>query len=215
MLRRNLQWAVLLAALCAGCGARPAAEAVPPSPTIAAMAQQPTAAPPAPAPSRAASPQAATAPPLPLATGTPAPGATAEAAPESDDVPFAYLWPEHIPAGMTPAPAESRIARDGELGPGDIGFFVVTFNGGDRKLVVGGGAAEPFPITGRISTLALGERGARLVTSEGQRQLVISGTQGALFVYGVGIAEDELVQVAESLRPIDVAELRRRVAGAP
>jgi hypothetical protein len=121
------------------------------------------------------------------------------------------MWPEYLPAGMAPSPSESRVARDGELGPGDIGFFVVTWNGGGKKLVVGGGAAEAFPLSGRITTVALGERGARLVTSDDQRQLVISGTEGSLFVYGVGIAEEELVRVAESLRPIDVAELRQRV----
>jgi len=123
------------------------------------------------------------------------------------------LWPEYLPEGMAPAARESRIAADGELGPGDIGFFVVTWNGGGRKLVIGGGAAEPFPLSGRITTLEIGGRGARLVTSDKERQLTLSGSEGNVFVYGIGLDEAELIRVAEALRPIDVAEMRQRVNG--
>jgi hypothetical protein len=143
--------------------------------------------------------------------GGSAPGDTTAPA----EAPFAYLWPAYLPEGMAPAARESRVAREGELGPGDIGFFVVTFNGEGRKLVVGGGAAEPLPLTGRITTVRLGERGARMVASGEQRQLAISGYQGALFVYGSGVSEEELLRVAESLAPIDVGEMRRRVGGEP
>jgi hypothetical protein len=200
----------LAALLIAGCGARPQAAVPPRSPTVAAMVPSPSAAPPTAAPAT----QPAAVPSAPAAaTHAPAPTAqsAATAAPAGAEAPFAYLWPEFVPEQMVPAPRESRIARDDELGQGDIGFYVVTFNGGGRKLIIGGGATEALPITGRITTLRLGERGARLITTDDQRQLVISGYQGTLFVYGVGISEDELVRVAESLRPIDVREMRRRV----
>ncbi|HWQ15776.1 MAG TPA: hypothetical protein VNL77_23445 [Roseiflexaceae bacterium] len=205
----RLLLAALGALLIAGCGARPQAAGPGPSPTVVAMVPTPTAAPPTAPPAtrpaaRAAPTVEATSPPAPIAAPGGAPTVAAEA-------PFTYLWPDFVPENMAPAPKESRVAREGELGPGDIGFYVVTFNGGGRKLIVGGGAAEALPITGRITTLRLGERGARLVTNDDQRQLIISGYEGSLFVYGVGLSEEELLRVAGSLRPIDVREMRRRV----
>jgi hypothetical protein len=198
--------ALLLPALLAGCGAPTAAEPAAPSPTIvAAPPRDPVA-----VPTLAATALPATAAPLALATSPPSPASAAEE-PAGAETPFAYLWPAYLPDGMAPAARESRIAADGELGPGDIGFFVVTWNGGGRKLVIGGGAAEPFPLSGRITTMELGGRGARLVTNENQRQLTLSGTEGNVFVYGAGLDEAELVKVAASLRPIDVADLRQRV----
>ena len=204
-----LRWCVAFAAAmsCAGCGGSPAPAAAPPE-SQAAPAPSPAATAPPISPSpRPLNVELEIAPTAPPAASTPAPGQAAS----PTETPFAYLWPEYLPDGMAPSPDESRVARDGELGQGDVGFFIVTFNGDGRKLIVGGGSVEALALSGTIRTVLVGGRGARLVTSGDQRQLILAGTQGTLFVYGAGIEEQELLRVAESLRPIDVRELRERV----
>jgi hypothetical protein len=196
---------VLMAFFCGACGGAPPAPAdARPSPTIAAFIPTPTTIGPIEAP--------APAPTItPLSAPTPAPPRIdAGAATTGDETPFAYLWPEYLPAGMQLAPAESRIAREGEIGAGEIGFFILTFNAEDRKLVIGGGAADPFALSGQIQAISIAGRSARLVESGEQRQIVFEGVQGSLFVLGVGLSLDDLQQVAGALTPIDVGTLRAR-----
>lgn len=124
---------------------------------------------------------------------------------------FVYRWPSFLPDGMQPSPDETRIAREGEVGDGDIGFYLVTFNGDSGKIVIGGGAVEPFSLTGPIERITLGSYPARVVMQGEQTLIVIDdGAPGALFVFGAGIARDDLVRVAASLEPIDPREMRRR-----
>jgi hypothetical protein len=211
--------ALLAALLCAGCGRQPQAAPTTGAETPAAVVAT-TAPSPAPALGAAPLPVETATQPAPLAaTAAPAgtqPSASSPEAPTSlpvsplAEAPFTYLWPAYLPEDLRPAPAESRIARDGELGAEEIGFYIVTFSGEGRKLILGGGAAEAIPLTGRISTVLIGEQGARLITSGEQRQLLITGYQGSLFVHGIGISEEELTRVAESLRPLDVREMRER-----
>lgn len=161
--------------------------------------------------------------PSALPTPSPAPAlaqppaqAAGQASLESGDVAlFAYQWPAYVPDGMAVAPSESRIARDGEVGDGGVGFYLVTFNSGAKKLVIGGGAVEPFSLSGTIERIRLGARGARIVNQGDQTLIVIDdGAPGTLFVFGLGCARDDLLRVAESLAPIDVREMRRRVEAA-
>jgi hypothetical protein len=111
---------------------------------------------------------------------------------------------------MQVSPTESRIARTGELGTGGIGFFIITFKAGTQKLVVGGGSTETLPLTGDQRRLVVGTRQATLTTNGDQRQVVFEQPIGSLFVYSFGLSEDELLRVAASLAPIDVAEMRKR-----
>jgi hypothetical protein len=41
--------------------------------------------------------------------------------------------------------------------------------------------------------------------------LVFDVPKGSLFVYSSSLSEDELVRIADSLKPIDLLELRKRV----
>ncbi len=174
----------------------------PPSVAPAAVANSPTLLVPAGAPPR----------PSPTAAVAPSPDAT----PVPDAAAFVYRWPAEIPAGLTLIPAESRVAADGEEGVGGIGFYLLTFGDARRRLVVGGGAVDTLPVSGKIATLEIDGHRARLVDAEdggrGERELVIDGYAGRLFLYGVGIEREELVRAAESLAPVDVAVLRRRLA---
>jgi hypothetical protein len=112
---------------------------------------------------------------------------------------------------MRPSPDETRIARETEVGDGDIGFYLVTFNSDAGKIVVGGGAVEPFSLSGPIERINLGSYPARVVTQGEQTLIVIDdGAPGSLFVFGAGVARDDLVRVAASLEPIDPREMRRR-----
>lgn len=130
---------------------------------------------------------------------------------QGDPTRFVYRWPAFLPEGMRPAPDETRIARDDEVGDGDIGFYLVTFNGDASKIVIGGGAVEPFSLSGPIERVNLGSYAARIVTQGNQTLVVIDdGAPGALFVFGVGVARDDLMRVAASLAPIDPREMRRR-----
>jgi hypothetical protein len=183
---------VLAAFALVACGGEPVAVVARPSPSVAAlMPPAPTFAPTA----------------IPARVVTSVPVAPGRAEPAS----FVYLWPEYLPAGMQPAPAESRIAEASVQPEGEIGYFVVTFNAGSRKLVVGGGATEPLPVSGTVEALTVDGHEARLVTNGEQRQLLISGGAGVLFVFGVGLSAEELVRVAEALREVDAATLRERV----
>ena len=220
---RTFPTLMLVMLACAGCGDQavmppspppaPVATGMPlqPSPTIAVITRQPsleaavltTPAPPS-TPGLAPSPIPTATPPAALAQRSPVPTADA----------FVYLWPAYLPPGMQLSPAESRVAREGELGEGGIGFFIVTFEAGKQKLVIGGGATETFAIAGEERRITVGPRQATLTTSGDLRQLVFDVPQGRLFVFGSGVSQEELLRVAESLQPIDVQELRKRVGAS-
>lgn len=151
--------------------------------------------------------------PIPTITPTPPPSPTPDLAALIDDEeePFEYQWPAYQPEGFTLAPNESRVARDEEVQFGGVGFFVITFNATEQKLVVGGGSTEALPLQGDEQVVAIGEREAQLTTSGNQRQIQFNQSDSSLFVYGFGVSEDELLRVAESLEPISVTDLRTRV----
>lgn len=188
---------------CAGCTAAPSAAtpaASVPSPTIASV--QSVAAP-APAPA----PVAATA-------TRPLPTRAALIATANPNI-FSYLWPAYLPQGMVPMPSQSRIAKDTELGTNAAGFFLITFNanGGQQKIILGGGSVEPLALTGDSKQITLDGRKATLVTN-GDQRLVRFDTetnQGSLFLFGIGVSEQELLVTAESLLPITPTDMRLRV----
>jgi hypothetical protein len=122
-----------------------------------------------------------------------------------------YLWPAYLPADMRVSPGESRVAHAGETGQDAGGFFIVTINSGNDKLVIGGGATETLPLTGEQRRISVGGRPATLTTGVAGRQVVFDVSAGSLFVYSSSLSEAELLRVAGSLQPIDVAELRQRV----
>ncbi|MBO9383182.1 MAG: hypothetical protein J7479_12355 [Roseiflexus sp.] len=192
----------LIAGVLIGCNAPPLSPAPTlPAPTVAV--QRPT-------PSIPSVPGVQPAPALPpVAWPSPARLSLLE---RGNPARFQYQWPSFIPDGMKPSPAESRIARDDEVGDGDIGFYLVTFSGNGAKIVIGGGAVEPFNLSGTIERTSLGTYNARIVTQDDQTLIVIDdGAPGTLFVFGMGIARDDLLHVAASLTPIDSREMRRLV----
>src|SRR5262249_55220044 len=122
-----------------------------------------------------------------------------------------YLWPTYLPPAMRPSPGESRVARDNEVGEHGLGFFIVTLNAGDQKLVVGGGdLQDALPLAGSEQPITVGKRAGKLVTSGEQRQIIFEVPKGRLFIYSRGLSEEELLRVAESLQPIDLHDLRDR-----
>ncbi|PMP77052.1 MAG: hypothetical protein C0183_17770 [Roseiflexus castenholzii] len=130
---------------------------------------------------------------------------------QGDPTRFVYRWPSFLPEGMRPSPNETRIAREDEVGDGDIGFYLVTFNGDTGKIVIGGGAVEPFSLSGTIERVSIGAYTARLVTQDDQTLVVVDdGAPGTLFIFGAGVARDDLLRVVASLAPIDPHEMRRR-----
>lgn len=151
--------------------------------------------------------------PIPTVTPTPPPSPTPDLAAliEDDEEPFEYQWPAYQPEGFTLAPNESRVARDEEVPFGGVGFFVVTFNAATEKLVVGGGSTEALPLQGEQQVVTIGEREGQLITSGDQRQIRLEQANSHVFIYGFGVSEEEIIQVAESLEPISVTELRSRV----
>jgi hypothetical protein len=197
------RFAVLaLALLVCGCADQSAAPIVTPSPTIAVLIRQSSpVGTPAPTNTR---PPARTAPPVtPLKTeptATPPP-------PES----FVYLWPAYLPADMRVSPGESRVAHEGETGQNAAGFFIGTFTAGSGRLVIGGGATDTLPLAGDQRRITVGGRAATLTTSAAGRQIVFDVPKGSLFVYSSTLSEEELLRVAGSLQPIELAELRKRV----
>jgi len=203
--------ALLLCAACGGQAAPPAPAA--PSPTIAALVRSPTPAgqPARPSPSPAnpaAQPTSATnavqAPAAPA--GTPAAGQAS--APE----PTIYLWPSDLPPELRVAPKESRVAADGEVGPNGLGFYIVTLNAGDTKVVVGGGdLGDALPLVGDEHPVTVGQRSGKLITKDQQREVVLDISRGKLFIYSLGLSEQELLRIAGSLQPIDVKALREMV----
>lgn len=180
--------------LLTGCGESQAPAAVRPSPTIAVMVPSPQVLAPLPA--------------VPLATlppATPAPTRPPEA-------PFQYLWPAELPAGMQLRPGESRVAQPGEFGDGDTGFYLITFGDSARRLVVGGGSVEPFGISGATRVVQAGNLVGTLTEQGEQRQIILAGIEGNLFVYGLGVNADDLVRTAASLQPLTADEMRTRTA---
>jgi hypothetical protein len=110
---------------------------------------------------------------------------------------------------MRPSPAESRVAREGDLGANGFGFYIVTLNSGQQKLAIGGGDIENvLPLAGDERRISAGTRAGKLITSGDQREIVFDVARGKLFVYSSGLSEDELLKVAASLQPIDVQALR-------
>lgn len=196
----------LIAGVLSACSAplSPAA----PTPRVPTVAVQ------RPTPSLPSAPVVQPAPPSPTAVlPSPVGPASLEA---GDPARFQYRWPAFVPDGMQPSPAESRIARDDEVGDGDIGFYLVTFNGRGNKIVIGGGAVEPFNLSGTIERANLGAYNARIVTQGNQTLIVIDDdAPGTLFVLGVGIARDDLLHVAASLTPIEPRDMRRLVGIDP
>jgi hypothetical protein len=193
--------------LCAGCAgqASPGPDVAPSSPTIAA--------PPIRVTSHAGSPVAS----RPSATPPNAASRPSAAPPAATQIPdpagdqSVYFWPSYLPADMRPSPTESRVARDDEVGQNGLGFYIVTLNAGGQKLVVGGGDLQAaLPLVGSQQSVVVGNRTARLVTSGEQRQVIFDMPKGLLFVYSVGLSEQELLRVAESLQPINVSDLRAR-----
>jgi hypothetical protein len=173
--------------------------ALAPSPTIAAAPTRIPAAVPAPAPTI-----------LP-ATSTPRPLPT-----DAPQAIFQYLWPVYLPEGLALSPGESRVAKVGEVGASAAGFYLITFNGDQkRKLIVGGGAVEPLRISGDMREVTIGQQKARLTSSGNQRVLsfVTASGQGSLFLFSSNISESELLLIAEALLPIDQADLLARVGG--
>jgi hypothetical protein len=122
-----------------------------------------------------------------------------------------YFWPTYLPADMRPSPTESRVARDDEIGENGLGFYIVTLNAGNHKLVVGGGDLQAaLPLVGSEQSITVGNRTGKLVTSGEQRQIIFEVPKGLLFIYSLGLSEQELLRVAESLQPINVSDLRAR-----
>jgi hypothetical protein len=206
---RNLS-ALALALILYGCGGQVAEPPTLPSPTLAAPLVRPS--PTLGVPVTAAARPPATHPPVVQpAPATPLAGSPAQPAPTAPAAPFAYLWPAYLPANMQISPVESRVPREGEVGQNDLGFFIVTFTDGAVKLVIGGGATETLPLTGEQRRMTVGGRPATLTTNGSQHQVVFDVPKGSLFVYSSSLSEDELLRVADSLKPIDLLELRKRV----
>jgi hypothetical protein len=115
---------------------------------------------------------------------------------------------------MQISPSESRVASDDEIGQDGLGFFIVTFADATAKLVIGGGATEALPLTGEQRRMTVGGREATLTTNGDKRQLVFRVSNGKLFVYSSGLSEEALLQIAGSLQPIEVQDLRALVSRA-
>jgi hypothetical protein len=208
-MQRTVFWRTLgafwLAFFCAACGSEPVAAptATAPSPTIAAAVIPPT---PVLSPTPPRQPTAA-----PAAPTSPAPAQPAAGSPAPEQT--IYLWPSELPAGMQPDPAESRVSRENELGEGDLGFYLITLNGGGKKLVIGGGGlSAALPLSGEKRAVTAGTRTGTLITNGEQREIVFDVARGLLFVYSLGLSEDELLRVAASLQPADVNTLRALAA---
>jgi hypothetical protein len=155
-----------------------------PTPTIAAIGVQPTG--------------------VPAIQATPADLAAAPAA-----EPSIYLWPTYLPPNMRPSPTESRVASAGQIGDAGLGFYIITLNNGPQKLSIGGGdLPEVLPLSGDQRAITVGTRAGTLITTGDRREIVFNMARGKLFIYSAGLAEEELIKIAESLQPIDVNTLR-------
>jgi len=104
------------------------------------------------------------------------------------------------------------VADEGEVGPNGLGFYIVTLNAGDKKLVVGGGDLEALPLQGDERQVTVGQRSGKLITNDQQRELLLDISRGKLFLYSLGYGEEELLRAAASLQPIDVRALREMAA---
>lgn len=200
-------WLSMLALLlCAACGEASAPPAPPAaSPTIAAAVRSPTPARPSPSPANPAAQPAATRAQPAIATSA----AGQAPAPE----PTIYLWPAELPPDLKISPKESRVSGDGEVGPNGLGFYIVTLNARDKKMVIGGGdLGEALPLIGDERAVTVGNRSGKLITKDQQRELVLDISRGKLFLYSLGFTEAELLRAAASLQPIDVRALRELAA---
>lgn len=209
---------VLLMVGCVACGAPVSSQNDPtPSPTLVML---PTRTP-------TASVAIATAPVANNPIATPSTSATREAISPTSVIPvmptpsdgspitipatFRYLWPTYLPANMSLFKKETRIPGDKETGIDDLGFFLLTFSDGQGKIFFGGGSTDTIPLSGTEETLTVAGRPATLIRVENQALLDISVNKGKLFLFGWNIDGDTLVQVAQSLQPIDLEVLRQVV----
>ena len=193
----------LLSAACGEASAPPGPAA--PSPTIAAAVRSPAPARPSPSPANPAA--------QPTAEPAEAAFSTAIAGDSPAPEPTIYLWPTALPPDLQVSPSESRVSADGEVGPNGLGFYVVTLNAGSKKMVIGGGdLGEALPLTGSERAVTVGQRTGKLITNDQQRELVLDFARGKLFLYSLGFSEDELLNIAASLQPIDVRTLRELAA---
>jgi hypothetical protein len=197
--------ALLSIAGCAGQSASAPTSLAAPSPTIAAAVMQPAPAQPT---------------PTIAAIGVQPTGVGAiQAAPANPAAvpaiePSIYLWPTYLPPNMQPSPAESRVASAGQTGDTGLGFYIITLNNGLQKLSIGGGdLPEVLPLSGDQRAITVGTRVGTLITTGDRREIVFNMARGKLFIYSAGLAEEELIKIAESLQPIDVNTLRD-LAGA-
>jgi hypothetical protein len=124
---------------------------------------------------------------------------------------FRYLWPTYLPANMSLFKKETRIPSDKETGVDDLGFFLLTFSNGQGKIFFGGGSTDTIPLSGTEESLTVAGRPATLIRAQNQALLDISVNKGKLFLFGWNIDGDTLVQVAQSLQPIDLEVLRQVV----
>jgi len=201
---------VLALLLCAACGGASApAPPAAPSPTIAAAVRSPT-------PAGSLGPQPSPSPANPAAQPTAAPVQPAPATSVAGQAPVAepsiYLWPAELPPDLKVSPKESRVAGEGEVSPNGLGFYIVTLNAGDKKMVIGGGDLEALPLQGEERQVMVGQRTGKLITKDQQRELLLDVSRGKLFLYSLGFSEDELLRAAASLQPIDVRALRALAA---
>ncbi len=178
---------------------------VQPSPTIAAAPIQQGANP-------TPTPELLIQPAAPAAAPTQAP--TAESAPTSEALRFDYLWPAYLPDGMFISKSESVVANENQTGTTVPGFYLVTLNGANRKLVIGGGSTDTLPLAGEEREVQVDNAPARLIINGDKRQLVFTRNMVKFFIYSAGLNEDELLLIAESLVPINVADLRQQVEAA-
>ncbi|MBC8159945.1 MAG: DUF4367 domain-containing protein [Roseiflexaceae bacterium] len=207
---RPLKLLAILAILaCAACANNRATAptAVRPTPTIAAavIATQPAA---------ESTPDLIVAPAVPQPATAPATATQAPAPQPAAPVAFDYLWPAYLPDGMAISANESRVAQENEIGTTGAGFYLVTWNGGERKLVVGGGASDALPLAGEQRTIDFRNAEATITSSGEQRQLVFSRDGAKFFVYSRKIAEDELLLVADSLVPMEASLVREQLRGS-
>lgn len=156
----------------------------------------------------------------PIPTSTPQlqvvpsqPTSAAATAPTATPVAFTYLWPAYLPDGMYVSPSESRVPHPNEVGSTSAGFYIVTFNSDTRKLIVGGGATDTLVLKGDTRAVNYDASSATLTTDGEQRQLVFIKNSTKYFIYGRNISEQEIMLVAESMVPNDIAAIQDIVAG--
>lgn len=126
---------------------------------------------------------------------------------------FTYLWPAYLPDGMYVSPSESRVPHANEVGSTSTGFYIVTFNGDTRKIIVGGGATDSLVLNGESRSVEYDGEMATLTTEGEQREFVFIKNKVKYFIYSRNISEQELILVAESMVPNELTAIQDIVAG--